>query len=121
MTITLYMRKKFSYVSEINTSRGIWRMAMNRFLITYDLKKTSSNDRSSDYNKLYEKLSWYNKNARVTESSWIIKTYKPAREVYDNLASVLNSGDSIFITAICDPALWYNCLTSDEKIKEVLN
>ena len=94
---------------------------MNRFLITYDLKKTSTNDRSSDYNKLYEKLSWYNKNARVTESSWIIKTYKNLREVYDNLISVLSRNDSIYITSISNSPLWYNCLSSDEKIREVLN
>ena len=94
---------------------------MNKFLVTYDLKKTSSNDRSSDYNKLYEKLSWYNKNARVTESSWIIKTNKNSQEVYDNLASVLNGNDSLFISAISNPSIWYNCLSSNDKIREVLN
>ena len=115
------MRKKSFFVSEMDTPRRNMGAPMNRFLVTYDLKKTSSNDRSSDYNKLYEKLSWYNKNARVTESSWIIKTYKNSREVYDNLASVLSGNDYIFITAICNPSLWHNCLTSDDKIREVLN
>ncbi len=94
---------------------------MTNYLVTYDLKKSYYDDRSSDYDKLYKKLESYYSKVKLTESSWIVSTYKSNTELRDDIMSVLKSNDALFVGKLSGLAAWNSCIDSDYKIKAILN
>src|SRR3546814_5478189 len=70
-------------------SRGS-RMAA--YIICYDLTNPGRN-----YQNLYEKIKSYGTWARVTESNWVIVTTKTAVQIRDDLLTVLDSNDRLFV------------------------
>lgn len=94
---------------------------MGSFMVTYDLKKTYGDDRSSDYNALYKKLETYFNYAKVTESSWIIQGNYTSSSLRDDIAQVIRSGDDLFVAKLTGEAAWRNCIDPTAKIKKALN
>lgn len=90
------------------------------YIVTYDLKRTETNQRADDYEKLYKELKSFYKYARLTESSWIVCTYRSVEEVKAQLEKVLRSDDAIFVGELTGWPEWANCIDYDYKIIEVL-
>lgn len=90
------------------------------YLVTYDLKKRYNDDRSSDYEKLYEQLNLYYNQVKITESSWIVSTAIPYNKLRDELRSILRDDDSLFVGELTKRAAWHNCIDSNDKILEIL-
>ena len=94
---------------------------MSKFIVTYDLKKSYGDDRSSDYNALYKKLETYFNYAKVTESSWIIQGNYTSVQLRDEIAKVIRDTDALFVGKLTGEAAWKNCIDSTAKIKDALN
>ena len=90
------------------------------YIVTYDLKKTETNQRTDDYENLYKILKSFYKYARLTESSWIVCTYRSAKEVKLQLETVLRSNDAIFVGQLTGCPEWANCIDYDYKIIDAL-
>ena len=65
---------------------------MPTYLITYDLLEPGR-----DYNALYSRIESYDTWAAITESTWAVNTTQSAVAVRDNLASVMDSNDKLFV------------------------
>ena len=89
---------------------------MAKYLVTYDLKTSYNNDRSADYNNLYNKLNSLKSCVKLTESSCMVETVKTHLELGNYLMSVLNNNDSLFVGTLSTPAAWNHCLSSDYQI-----
>lgn len=113
------MRKKSFFVSE-KTYHGDLKGNKMVYLVTYDLKKKYNDDRSSDYEKLYEQLNLYYNQVKITESSWIISTAIPYNKLRDELRAILRDDDSLFVGELTKRAAWHNCIDSNNKILEIL-
>jgi hypothetical protein len=88
---------------------------MSKYIVTYDLRKPGQN-----YDALIaaiKKYTW----AKVTESSWFIKTSDSASVVRDNLTRHIDSGDRLMVAALTGEAAWLNCIASGDDIKKLLN
>ena len=68
---------------------------MESYIITYDLKYSSNN-----YDDLIDKIKNYPKWAHVNESVWIVKSNTSAEDIRNNLTTVINSNDSLFVGAL---------------------
>lgn len=87
----------------------------NSKIITYDLRNSNKN-----YNDLYEKIKSYGTCARICESVWFISTTDSCVTVRDNLKSVLDSDDRIFVAELTGAAAWYNILCDSNYLKQNL-
>ena len=75
---------------------------MNTFLISYDLSNPGQR-----YGDLSKKIKSYTKWAKRMESCWCICTDDSAKVVRDNLESVIDANDSIFVGKLSGEAAWY--------------
>lgn len=73
------------------------------YFVTYDLKEPGQR-----YNELIEKIKSYDGWAKLGDSCFLIKTEKEAVAIRDNLKSVLDSNDKIYVGQTLTPAAWYN-------------
>lgn len=87
----------------------------NSKIITYDLRNSNKN-----YNDLYEKIKSYGTCTRICESVWFISTTDSCVTVRDNLKSVLDSDDRIFVAELTGTAAWYNILCDSNYLKQNL-
>src|SRR3546814_15075930 len=76
---------------------------MAAYIICYDLTNPGRN-----YQNLYEKIKSYGTWARVTESNWVIVTTKTAVQIRDDLLTVLDSNDRLFVVKSGREAAWHN-------------
>ena len=88
---------------------------MSSMIISYDLRAPGSN-----YTSLYEKLKSYTHWAKITESSWFIKTSKSCADVRDELSKVLDSNDRLFVGKLSGEAAWRNVICESDHLKENL-
>jgi len=86
---------------------------MESYIITYDLKYSSNN-----YDDLIDKIKNYPKWAHVNESVWIVKSNTSTEDIRNNLTTVINSNDSLFVGALTGEAAWRNVIDSNSAIKE---
>lgn len=94
---------------------------MNSFIVTYDLRKSNSDDRSEDYEKLYKKLESFYSFARITVSSWIVQGNFNAVSIRDKIKSVLKTDDRLFVAVLTGETAWSNSIDSAQKVKNTLN
>lgn len=87
----------------------------NSKIVSYDL----CND-SKDYAKLYELLKSYSQWAKITESTWFISTDKSCVEVRDEINSVTDSDDRIFVAELTGVAAWRNVICESDYLKKYL-
>lgn len=64
-------------------------------LITYDLRKPHQ-----DYASLIKAIEGYGNYAHILESTWLVRTYKSAQQVYSELRPLIDADDSLFITGV---------------------
>lgn len=87
---------------------------MTTYLVAYDLIKTK------DYSALIEKIKSYGTWAKVLESTWIISSNKSMVGVRDDLLSVMDGDDRIFVMKTTNYAAWKNVhCTNDWLIKNL--
>ena len=87
----------------------------NSKIITYDLCSPGRN-----YDDLYEKIKSYGTWAHICESTWIISTTDSCSDIRDNLKSVIDSNDRLFVAALTGGAAWSNVLCKSTWLKENL-
>lgn len=71
---------------------------MTTLLITYDLNKPGK-----DYNDLLKTIKSYSSWARLSESSYAIKTDHSPQQVFDTLKSFIDQNDNIYIITLKKP------------------
>jgi hypothetical protein len=89
---------------------------MPAYLITYDLDRASSDH----YEDLYRAIKSYGVWARVTESTWVVVTEQPAKEVRDTLGEYLRKGDRLFVLKSGVEAAWRNVRCDSDWLKKWL-
>lgn len=72
---------------------------MKTFLIVYKL-----NDYGTYYSIISEKIKSYGKWAKPFDRTWVVKTEKPAVDIRNELASVINRRGSILVVNITGSA-----------------
>lgn len=92
---------------------------MSKYLITYDLVGTD--ETSKDYERLIEKIKalgppWGN----IQKSVWVVKTSKSASAIRDDLETVTDSNDRLFIVSLGSAGAWRNAICKDDFLKEFL-
>lgn len=80
---------------------------MNSYLISYDLIGPNR-----DYDSIFEKIKSYNGWARPLESVWLVKTTDSAETIRDEIYSLMDSNDKLFVIKVERVAGWQNL--SDE-------
>ncbi|CAG9714684.1 conserved hypothetical protein [Clostridium neonatale] len=79
------------------------------FVISYDLNKPAQK-----YNELYKLIETISNNncIHILESTYIIKSTKSSKEIYEFLASALDNNDELFISEVTNNH--YGQLKSDD-------
>jgi len=83
---------------------------MRTLIISYDLHKPGQN-----YSALIEKIKSYRWWANLGKSAYLINTDKTVVEVRDNLKSVLDTNDSLFVSVAPPPSAWTGLGTDVSK------
>jgi hypothetical protein len=73
---------------------------MSTYIVTYDLSAPGR-----DYQRLYEYLKTY-PYAHVVESTWVIKTYKTAATVRDEIAARVDNNDKVLVIQTTMNSAW---------------
>jgi len=84
------------------------------YIISYDLRN------NRNYDRLYEAIKSYGTWAKITESTWAVKTDSSAVAVRDHLGSILDSDDRIFVIKSGVEAAWRNAIGKNSWLKENL-
>ncbi len=84
----------------------------NSKIVTYDLRAPGRN-----YDDLYEMIKAYSKWAHLTESTWFISSPDSCETIRNNLRSVMDSNDRIFVGELNGTAAWSNLLCKSEYLK----
>ena len=87
----------------------------NSKIITYDLRNPGRN-----YDELYEKIKSYSVRARICESTWFISTSDSCVDIRDNLKSVIDSNDRLFVAELTGRSAWSNVECDSNYLKEKL-
>ncbi len=85
---------------------------MASMIITYDLRSPGRN-----YDDLYKAIKSYGGWARITESSWFVKTNDTCKQVYDKLNAQIDNNDRVFVAVLTGTAAWRNVLCDSEYLK----
>ena len=88
---------------------------MKSMIIEYDLCSPGRN-----YNTLYETIQSYGVWARITESTWFIKTGDSCVQVRDKLKKCMDSNDRLFVAELTGTAAWSNILCDSDYLKKHL-
>lgn len=88
---------------------------MESYIITYDLKNSSKN-----YDDLIDKIKNYPKWAHVNESVWVVKSNTSATDIRNNLKTVADSNDSLFVATLTGVAAWRNIIDDSDVLRECL-
>lgn len=73
---------------------------MYSYAISYDLNKTK------DYEAVHDKIRAYGTYAKVLESFWVVKSSQTAEQIRDNVGSVIDSDDELFVAKLTGAAAW---------------
>ena len=86
---------------------------MKTLIVSYDLHRPEQN-----YDKLLQKIRAYGSWAKLGGSAYLIITSQTVTQVRDNLGSVLDSNDSLFVGTCPVPSGWKGL--SEEVSKWIL-
>jgi hypothetical protein len=92
---------------------------VNAFLVVYELADVESED-PEEYARLLETLKGYPAHARLTRSSWIVKTRGTPADLLESLDRHLLQADRVFIGALTGEAAWRNVACGFEWLTENL-
>ena len=87
---------------------------MNKYIISYDLIGPNRN-----YDAIIKKIESYPISISVLESVWIVVTDKTSTVIRDDIYSVMDSNDKLFVAKLVGEAAWKN-LNEPKKVKEIL-
>ena len=87
----------------------------NSKIVTYDLCAPERN-----YSELYNKIKAYGVWAHICGSTWFISTSDTCSTVRDNLKSVLDKDDRLFVAELNGTAAWTNVLCNSDYLKKNL-
>lgn len=90
---------------------------MSIFLISYDLGWPET---SSDYKKLIDYLNNFNPSIKPLESFWLIKTYKDAETLNNDISSLIDINDKVVILEL-DKVKWKVIWLSESQVKYINN
>jgi hypothetical protein len=76
------------------------RRTMSTYIVTYDLSAPGR-----DYKRLIDYLKTHSY-AHVVESSWVIKTFKSADTLRDEIARYVDSNDKVLVIKTTRSAAW---------------
>lgn len=88
---------------------------MISMIIEYDLRTPGRN-----YDELYKAIKNFSEWARITESTWFIKTSDSCVQVRDKLLAHMDGNDRIFVAELTGTAAWSKVLCDSEYLKENL-
>lgn len=88
---------------------------MESFIISYDLNNSGKN-----YDDLIEKIKTYSKWAKINKSVWFVKSNKKCPEIRDDLKSVMDEDDSLFVAKLTGAAAWHNTICKSQHLKDNL-
>lgn len=88
---------------------------MTSKIIEYDLCSPGRN-----YNTLYETIKSYSVWARITESTWFIRTDDSCVQIRDKLKKCMDNNDRLFVAELTGIAAWSNILCSNDYLKKHL-
>lgn len=88
---------------------------MSSKVIEYDLRVPGRS-----YDALYQAIKSYGIWARITESTWFIKTEASCPQVRDKLLSVMDANDRLFVGELSGNAAWHNVICNDDFLKKNL-
>lgn len=86
-------------------------MNTEAYIITYDLVN------NTDYEPLYNAIKSYGTWGKITESTWVIVTNRPASMIRDHLLQFLKPTDRILVVKTAHVAAWHDTLASNEWVK----
>ena len=73
------------------------------YIIAYDLHKPGQ-----DYDYVEEKITQLEDTCKILNTTWIVKTKRTAREIFDLVKPALDRNDRIFIAKIdLSTSMWY--------------
>ncbi len=88
---------------------------MSSKIIEYDLRAPGR-----DYAALYDAIKEYATWARVTESTWFIKTNETCVQVRDKLMKLMDNNDRLFVGELSGTAAWHNTICDSQFLKDTL-
>lgn len=88
---------------------------MSSKIIEYDLTTPGR-----DYESLYKAIKSYPCWARITESTWFVKTDDTCVQIRDALKEKMDSNDRIFVGKLSGEAAWSNLICKSQYLKENL-
>lgn len=88
---------------------------MKSIIVTYDLCSPNR-----DYSELYKKLKSYPGWAKITESTWLLKTNKSCMDVCNDVLTVMDNNDRLFVTESTGAGAWRNVICDSDYLKENL-
>lgn len=72
------------------------------YIISYDL-----DDPGQNYGKLIERIKSYPGYAKLTESCWCVTSNSSSQDIRDDLNSVVDSNDKVFVAKLTGEAAWH--------------
>jgi hypothetical protein len=87
---------------------------MKCYIISYDLVN------QRDYESLHKAIKSYSGWAKITESTWAVKTDNTAKEIRDHLSEFLDQDDRVFVIKSGVEAAWRNSICKNEWLKNNL-
>lgn len=75
---------------------------MKVYQISYDLRK------QRDYAALFKRIKAYPNWCHALESTWVITSQNPAKEIRDHLAGAMDNDDGLLVTRLHGEAAWIN-------------
>jgi hypothetical protein len=88
---------------------------MTSKIIEYDLCSPGAN-----YDELYEAIKGFGTWARITESTWFVKTDATCVQIRDKLLTKMDKNDRLFVAELTGIAAWHNVICSNEFLKKHL-
>lgn len=87
---------------------------MGTFVISYDLVKTK------DYESLFEKIKSYGTWSHPLLSTWVVVSNKSATQIRDDLLTVLDDDDRLFIVESSGNSSWKNVRCRSEWLQKYM-
>lgn len=88
---------------------------MSSKIIEYDLRQPGR-----DYDAVYEAIKGYGTWAKITESTWFIKTKETCAQVRDKLMRLMDDNDRLFVGELSGVAAWHNTICESQFLKDNL-
>lgn len=88
---------------------------MSSKIIEYDLRQPGR-----DYDAVYEAIKGYGTWAKITESTWFIKTNETCAQVRNKLMKLMDDNDRLFVGELSGVAAWHNTICESQFLKDNL-